>query len=258
MFETSEQRIKLLKAGFSGKEIERLYIEYNNFRIVHLPILYEILEFNGVNIKNLKLKQFDEKIEEIADALISLGLGRNVAMTLAYMLNTNFSTSLDLERVARLGQPEVSIAMRQLKERDWISEREEKNTSKERPNRIYSLKVGFNDIIAQLEKQQFNEKDEEIADALISLGLGRNVAMTLAYMQNTNFAISIDLERAARLGQPEVNIAMRQLKERDWISEREEKNIGKGRPIKIYSLKVGFNDIIAQLENQQRKAIDVA
>jgi predicted transcriptional regulator len=159
MFETSEQRIKLLKAGFSGKEIERLYIEYNNFRIVHLPILYQILEFNGVKIKNFKLKQLDEKIEEIADALISLGLGRNVAMTLAYMQNTNFAVSIDLERAARLGQPDVSIAMRQLKERDWISEREEKNTGKGRPIKIYSLKVGFNDIIAQLENQQSKAAD---------------------------------------------------------------------------------------------------
>jgi len=47
--ETPEQRIKLLKAGFSGKEIERLYIELNNFRIIYPPILYEISEFNGGN-----------------------------------------------------------------------------------------------------------------------------------------------------------------------------------------------------------------
>ncbi len=39
MLETPEQRIKLLKAGFSGKEIERLYIEQNNFRIIYGIIL---------------------------------------------------------------------------------------------------------------------------------------------------------------------------------------------------------------------------
>ncbi len=109
-----------------------------------------------------------------------------------------------------------------------------------------------------LKMKQLDEKDEEIADALISLGLGRNVAMTLAYMQNTNAATTIELERSARLRQPEVSIAMKQLKERDWVNEREEKKPGKGRPNKIYSLKVGFNDIIAQLENQQRKADDEA
>jgi predicted transcriptional regulator len=106
--------------------------------------------------------------------------------------------------------------------------------------------------------KQLDEKDEEIAEALISLGMSRNVAMTLAYMQNTNSATTIDLERSARLRQPEVSIAMKELEERDWVNEREEKKVGKGRPYKIYSLKVGFNDIIAQLENQQRKTVDEA
>ena len=56
--------------------------------------------------------------------------------------------------------------------------------------------------------------------------------------------------------QPEVSIAMRELKPLDWIDEREEKKPGKGRPNKVYSLKVGFKDIIAHIEKQQKKAID--
>jgi predicted transcriptional regulator len=47
-------------------------------------------------------------------------------------------------------------------------------------------------------------------------------------------------------------------KESNWVNEKEEKKPGKGRPYKIYSLKVGFDDIIAQLEKQQRKAVDEA
>jgi len=106
----------------------------------------------------------------------------------------------------------------------------------------------------KLNIKQFDEKEEEIADALISLGMTRTVAMTLAYMQNTNSATSIELEQSARLRQPEVSIATKELKERDWITEREEKKPGKGRPFKIYTLKVGFNKIIAQLETDQKKA----
>ena len=110
-----------------------------------------------------------------------------------------------------------------------------------------------------LKINQFDEKDEEIADALISLGMKRSAAMTLAYMKNTNSATSLELERSARLPQPEVSVAIRQLKEHDWINELEEKKErGKGRPYKIYSLKVGFKDIIAQLEKQQKKAVDEA
>jgi predicted transcriptional regulator len=105
---------------------------------------------------------------------------------------------------------------------------------------------------------QPDEKEEEIADALVSLSLGRPVARTLACLQNVNEARSLALERGTGLRQPEVSIAISQLKEHYWINEWEEKKPGKGRPYKIYSLKVSFNDIITQLEKQQRKAIDAA
>jgi predicted transcriptional regulator len=111
-------------------------------------------------MKNLKIKQLDDKGEEIADALISLGLSRNISMSLAFLQNMNTATSLDLERSARLRQPEVSIAMRELKERDWVDEREEKKPGKGRPFKIYTLKVGFNDIVAQLEKEQKKTVEE--------------------------------------------------------------------------------------------------
>ncbi|KCZ71194.1 putative transcriptional regulator [Candidatus Methanoperedens nitroreducens] len=104
--------------------------------------------------------------------------------------------------------------------------------------------------------KQLDEKNEEITDALISLGMNRNIARALSYLQNLNEATAVDLERGARLRQPEVSIAMRELKQRNWIDEREEKRQGKGRPNKIYSLKIGFNEVIAQLEKQQREIVD--
>ncbi len=106
--------------------------------------------------------------------------------------------------------------------------------------------------------KQFDEKDREIADALISLGVGRMAAMALAYLQDTNSATSTDLERAAGLRQPEVSLAMKQLIERGWITEREEKKPGKGRPFKIYSLRIGFDEIVTQLEVENKKAIEEA
>src|SRR3990170_8027189 len=109
-----------------------------------------------------------------------------------------------------------------------------------------------------IDVKQLDEKDEEIADALISLGMSRPVARTLSFLQDVNEAAAIELERGLGLHQPEVSLAIKELKERDWINEREDKKPGKGRPYKIYSLKVGFNDIIAQLEKQQRKAVDEA
>jgi predicted transcriptional regulator len=40
---------------------------------------------------------------------------------------------------------------------------------------------------------------------------------------------SVALEQGSGLRQPEVSIAMRQLKEQDWINEGDEKKPGKGK-----------------------------
>ena len=110
----------------------------------------------------------------------------------------------------------------------------------------------------KLDIGQLDESKEEIADALISLGLGRPVARTLAYLNNGDETTSYELGTVTGLPQPEICIAMKQLKVHDWINERNEKKPGKGRPYKIYSLKVGFADIIAQLEKKERKAVEEA
>ena len=70
-------------------------------------------------MKALNVKQLDEKDEEFAEALINLGMNRNVARTLADLRNVSETTAIELEKAARMHQPEVSIAMKQLKERDW-------------------------------------------------------------------------------------------------------------------------------------------
>jgi predicted transcriptional regulator len=116
-------------------------------------------------MKKLDINQLDDSDEEIVEILISSGMSRPVARTLTYLKKVDTATSIDLERVTGLRQPEVSIAMRELNPLDWIDESEEKKPSKGRPNKVYSLKVGFKDIIAQLEKQQ----KKAINDAMASI-----------------------------------------------------------------------------------------
>ena len=126
-----------------------------------------------------------------------------------------------------------------------------------------SGKSSIKDAIAKavryyLKSDLVNKNDEKNAEALISLGMNKNAAMALTYLQNMNSVTSVDLERGAMLRQPEVSIVMKLLRERDWINEREEKKAGKGRPNKVYSLKVRLNDIITQLEKQQKESVDKA
>lgn len=47
MLETPQERVKLLKAGIDGKTIERLYIIFNNLKIVHALLLFELIEINA-------------------------------------------------------------------------------------------------------------------------------------------------------------------------------------------------------------------
>ena len=58
MFETPEERVKLLKAGIDGKTIEELYISNNNFKIVPFPMHFEFVE-NNIESKGLT-NEFDE------------------------------------------------------------------------------------------------------------------------------------------------------------------------------------------------------
>lgn len=40
MFETVEERVRLLKRGFTGKEIEKAYLMINDIRLVNNNILF--------------------------------------------------------------------------------------------------------------------------------------------------------------------------------------------------------------------------
>ena len=53
MFETSKERVQLLKKGLTQKQIEDLYIKGNNIKIVNLPVLIKLIEIK--DRKNKKM-----------------------------------------------------------------------------------------------------------------------------------------------------------------------------------------------------------
>ncbi|MCL7475957.1 MAG: transcriptional regulator protein [ANME-2 cluster archaeon] len=94
----------------------------------------------------------------------------------------------------------------------------------------------------------FDGSDEEFADTLVGLGLKRNVAKTLTFLKNMDEVTSREIEIASDMRQPEVSMAVRELKGLKWIMVREEKKPGKGRPFKVYRLNKKMDSIISQLE----------
>lgn len=101
-----------------------------------------------------------------------------------------------------------------------------------------------------------NSKDDEISHLLMEIGLKRNVSKVLVFLSNAREATSRDIERGTDLRQPEVSIAMRQLKENKWIHTKESKTESKGRPVKIYSMAKPITDIIGIIERKKRQELD--
>ncbi|OPX76548.1 MAG: hypothetical protein A4E44_00570 [Methanosaeta sp. PtaB.Bin018] len=96
-----------------------------------------------------------------------------------------------------------------------------------------------------------DDKDMEFVETLRSLGVPRNVATLITFLANVDAASSREIEMGSDLRQPEVSIAMRTLRDNNWIEEKEVKREGKGRPMKVYSLRASIDQIIKHFEEEK-------
>jgi predicted transcriptional regulator len=97
-----------------------------------------------------------------------------------------------------------------------------------------------------------DENDQELVEALEAVGVRRNVATIIVYLKDLDETTTRDIEKGSGLRQPEVSIAMRVLREKGWIAEREVKGGGKGRPMRLYKLTVPIDDLIGYYEEMKR------
>lgn len=94
-------------------------------------------------------------------------------------------------------------------------------------------------------------KEYEIVELLRKLDINRPVALTLASLSSGDEITSREIESISNLRQPEVSIAMRYLKDNDWVEIREEKKTeGKGRPVKLYRLITPLEEIVQSIEQR--------
>ncbi len=98
-----------------------------------------------------------------------------------------------------------------------------------------------------------DDTDLEFAETLRSLGVQRNVAILITYLANVDEASSREIEMGSDLRQPEVSIAMRTLRENEWVNEKEIKRGGKGRPMKVYTLQTQIDSIIKHFEEEKQQ-----
>jgi predicted transcriptional regulator len=103
-------------------------------------------------------------------------------------------------------------------------------------------------IIRDVTIKVADETDFEFIQSLVSLGMNRNVASLITYLKDVKEGSSKDIEMATGMRQPEVSIAMRTMREMNWVAEHEIKDEGKGRPLKIYALRSTIDEIIGYYE----------
>ncbi len=103
--------------------------------------------------------------------------------------------------------------------------------------------------------EELSETDEKVVSLLAEAGLNRNIAKVVVFLSKAGEAVSREIERAANLRQPEVSLAMKELKEWGWVKERELKKKGKGRPLKSYKMTRDLKDIAMEIIQKKREEI---
>ncbi|MEM0448355.1 MAG: ArsR family transcriptional regulator [Methanomassiliicoccales archaeon] len=101
-----------------------------------------------------------------------------------------------------------------------------------------------------------SKKDDTLVELLINTGMPKNVAKTLAFLRKKDETTSVEIEISTALRQPEVSIAMQELRRRKWVTKRDIKKEGKGRPVHAYKLAIPFEKIVEALEKEERKRIE--
>jgi len=107
-----------------------------------------------------------------------------------------------------------------------------------------------------MNERGFTKKDETLVKLLMRTDMPKNVAKTLVFLRKKEETTSVEIEISTALRQPEVSIAMQELRRRKWVIKRDIKKEGKGRPVHAYKLAIPFDKIIETLEKEERKRME--
>ena len=101
-----------------------------------------------------------------------------------------------------------------------------------------------------------DENDERAVDRFADLGMPKNLAKTLMYISQVDECRSAEVEQGADLRQPEVSVAMQELRRRGWAKKRDLKKKGKGRPVHLYKLTKPLDEILENFEREKMHEVE--
>jgi len=101
-----------------------------------------------------------------------------------------------------------------------------------------------------------DEKDDKAVQLFTNLGMPRNLAKTIMYLSQIDECRSADVEQVADLRQPEVSVAMQELRRRGWVAKQDIKGKGKGRPVHVYKPVVQLSEIMKNIEQEKLREFE--
>jgi Predicted transcriptional regulator len=131
-------------------------------------------------MKNYEVKVLDEDDLIFIETLKTLGMSRNVATTMAYLMNVGEASSQEIEISTGLRQPEISLAIRLMHNQSWVSVRSEKRLGKGRPTQIYVLSAPVDEIISYYEDKIYKESQTTISEIKKLKLMSKQVSLTLS------------------------------------------------------------------------------
>ena len=109
----------------------------------------------------------------------------------------------------------------------------------------------------QISSFVLDKEDGKVVQLFAELGMPKNLAKTLMYISQVDECRSADVEKSANLRQPEVSIAMQELRNRGWAEIQSfKKKKGKGRPIHIYKATMPLSQVMEEIEQEKTKELE--
>ena len=101
-----------------------------------------------------------------------------------------------------------------------------------------------------------NEDGDKAIQLFVKLGMPENLAKTLLFVSQFDECRRVDVQQGTHMRQPEVSVAMQELRRRDWVKKRDLKKKAKGRPVHIYRPIVDLSDILKTVELEKLKEVE--
>ena len=112
-------------------------------------------------MKEKTVLYLSDKEEELVDILTMIGIKKTVAKVLVFLVNTANATSRMIEVGADLRQPEVSIALKYMAGRGWVTF-SEIPSGLGRPYKLFTLAMPVGQIMASIEKSTSDEMERQL------------------------------------------------------------------------------------------------